>query len=121
MRRTIAVALLAFATIAGAGDQKPARQKGDQPKQQPAPIDPGIGRSLKLAKAKLTAAAGACASPAECDPASRAANRDAIALLEEAEKGFMAACQACSTEEKCDAERARIRDGRRSPGLAPCR
>jgi hypothetical protein len=76
-------------------------------------------RALFNAKRALKTAVDLCSAPGKCEQGS-GANREYISILEGADRNFIEACLACSTAEKCDAERDRIRDGKRSSGIAPC-
>jgi hypothetical protein len=77
-------------------------------------------RVLFNAKRALKTAVDLCSVPGKCEQGSSNVDREFIAILEGADRNFIEACLACSTAEKCDAERDRIRDGKRSPGTAPC-
>jgi hypothetical protein len=97
-----------------------------EPKRAAAPAKKGSGglseakRAVFNAKRALKTAVDLCDVPARCDPGSRNANKEYIQMLADADRNFIEACLACSTAEKCDAERDRIRAGKRSPGTAPC-
>jgi hypothetical protein len=110
-RIVIAAVAVALSTAAMASEK--TRAPTSKPKQ------PSMSE-LEQAKAAYRAAVGACARPDTCDPTASSANRDAVALLKDTEKQFMTACTACASEERCESERQRIRDGKRSVGRAPC-
>ena len=77
-------------------------------------------RTLMNAKRALKTAVDLCGNPGKCEQGSRNADREYMSLLEGADRSFIEACLACSTSERCEAERDRIRDGKRSQGTAPC-
>ena len=99
---------------------------GAEPKASPAQKGKTAGkptsaqRDLMNAKRTLKTAVDLCSVPGKCESGSSNADREFINMLESADRSFIEACLACSTAEKCDAERDRIRDGKRSPGTAPC-
>jgi hypothetical protein len=97
-----------------------------EPKRPAAPAKKGSGatpeakRAVMNAKRALKTAVDLCDVPGKCDPSSRTANKEYIQILADADRNFIEACLACSTVEKCDAERDRMRGGKRSPGPTPC-
>jgi hypothetical protein len=109
------------AAAQGATPPKAAAQPADAKKtKKKAPLPADVSKDLRLAKNSLRAAAGACSRPEQCDPSSRSADKESIALLDEAQEKFMLACRACASQESCESEAARIRGGKKSPGDAPC-
>ena len=117
MRRAIGATIMVLATMATAAEPaKPAPAPGKQG-AKPTPEQ----LQLKKAKQSFMAAAGACGRPEECDPGSRAANRDLVDLFKGAQANFMTACEACAQREACEAEAQRIGDGKTSLGFAPCK
>ena len=80
-----------------------------------------VSAELMVAKGQLMAAVGACNRPDTCDPMAKNHDREATRLLLQAEDRFMSLCETCSTHDLCDAERVKMRDGKRSRGVAPCR
>ena len=114
MVRIIVLGLaLSLATTAnGAAPSSKAKGKAGSPSE--------AQRVLFNAKRALKTAVDLCSVPGKCEQGSPSANREYIAILEGADRNFIEACLACSTAEKCDAERDRIRDGKHSQGLAPC-
>ena len=126
MKRHVLIAALLVATAASAAEPQAPATKSPPSTTKSAPSAtkkgsaPAPNKELQQAKTAFMAAAGACARPEHCDPASRSADKEAVALLRETEENFMTACQACAPVEKCEKEAARIRDGKRSFGNAPC-
>lgn len=123
MKRHVLIAALLLATTASAAETKPPAKKSAPAAKEAATKKgpaPAANKELRQAKTSFMAAVGACARPEQCDPSSRNSDKDAVNLLKETEETFMTACQACSTQEKCEKEAARIRDGKRSFGDAPC-
>jgi hypothetical protein len=115
MIRVIALAAaLSLATTASAATSKskssPA-QKGTMTEAK---------RALMNAKRALKTAVDLCSNPGKCEHGSRNADREYISMLESADRNFIEACLACSTPERCDSERDRIKDGKRSQGTVPC-
>jgi hypothetical protein len=80
-----------------------------------------VSSELKVAKNSLMSSVGACERPGTCDPQSKSADREQTRLLLQAEDRFMSVCQLCASREDCDAELQKMRDGKRSRGVAPCR
>ncbi len=100
---------------------------GAEPKPKASPAQKGKAsslseaqRTLMNAKRALKTAVDLCSNPGKCEQGSRNADREYISLLEGADRSFIEACLACSTAEKCDAERDRIREGKHSTGTRPC-
>ena len=123
MKRHVLIAALMMATAASAAEPKaPTKKSAPSAKDSGAKkgTAPAPNQELKQAKTSFMAAAGACARPEHCDPASRSADKEAVALLKDTEEKFMLACQACAPVEKCEREAQRIRSGKRSFGNAPC-
>ncbi|HEX9108103.1 MAG TPA: hypothetical protein VF832_12760 [Longimicrobiales bacterium] len=121
MIRVIIVAIgLSFATSARAAEPKP--KAGTSQKAKPGKAGPlsEAKRNLFNAKRALVTAVALCSAPGKCEQGARNADREYITMLEGADRNFIEACLACSTSEKCDAERDRIKDGKRSPGTIPC-
>jgi hypothetical protein len=113
IRIVVLAAALSLATGASAAQSKPkasTTQKGTTDAK----------RSLMNAKRALKTAVDLCSAPGRCEQGSAHADREYMSMLEGADRSFIEACLACSTPEKCDAERDRIRDGKRSSGSAPC-
>ncbi|GEJ57068.1 hypothetical protein [Anaeromyxobacter diazotrophicus] len=104
------VLLLALVATAPPRGGAPAR---------PAPTA-SSGAAVLRAKRAFRTALDLCAPPGRCEAGTKAADPEYVNLLKESEKKFMDACQACAPAEKCDAEAQRLREGKRSPGAAPC-
>ena len=112
----VARALLSAASSSrGAGSSTPPEGAALSPKTR------AVSSELKVAKGSLMAAVGACNRPDSCDPMAKNHDREATRMLLQAEDRFMSLCETCSTHDLCDAERAKMRDGKRSHGVAPCR
>lgn len=62
------------------------------------------------AKSNYMYAVEACDQPAHCDAAFR----------DDAEQAFMDACRACAPVERCEAERASIKEGSAKRNVNPC-
>ena len=80
-----------------------------------------IAAELRQSKNSFMTAVGACERPGLCDPDSKTSDRDTTRLLLNSEDRFMSLCQLCATRDDCEAERVRIRSGKRSRGVAPCK
>jgi formate-dependent phosphoribosylglycinamide formyltransferase (GAR transformylase) len=91
------------------------------PKNRPK-ADEAANRQAVVARAKkaFLASVAACERPGICDPKSPSVNRELLQGLEGAEKGFMQACTACASDERCEAERERIRGGGGRSTRSPC-
>ena len=117
VRMMVLAAALSFTTVAIGAEPKPKAspaQKGKTGTMTEAQ------RVLLNAKRTLKTAVDLCSNPGKCEQGSRNADREYINMLEGADRSFIEACLACSTSERCDAERDRIRDGKHSSGTAPC-
>jgi hypothetical protein len=120
MIRVIIVAVaLSLATSARAAEPKPKASTSQKAKGKAGSLSEAQ-RTLFNAKRALVTAVALCSAPGKCEQGSRNADREYISMLEGADRNFIEACLACSTSEKCDAERDRIKDGKRSPGTTPC-
>src|SRR6266568_8258607 len=117
LRIMVLAAALSFTTVATGAEPKP---KASPTSKGKASTVTAAKRSLLNAKRALKTAVDLCGNPGKCEQGSRNADREYISLLENADRNFIEACLACSTSERCDAERDRIRDGKRSMGTAPC-
>jgi hypothetical protein len=111
------VAGLLLLSAALAADAKPKSPAGAPPPAAPSK-DPKVG--LAKAKQALTVAVRLCDVPGRCEAGSRGADAEYVSMLQNAERNFMTACEQCSTAERCDQERERIRSGKRSPDDSPC-
>jgi len=80
-----------------------------------------VANELKVAKGSLMSAVGACNRADACDPMAKSHDREATRMLLQAEDRFMSLCETCSTHDLCEAERMKMRDGKRSRGVEPCR
>ncbi len=119
VRIVVIAAVLSLATGTYAAETKPkptSTQKG----KSGTPKASEAQRDLMNAKRMLKTAVDLCTVPGKCDSGASNADRETISMLENADRSFIEACMACSTAEKCDAERDRIRAGKRSSGYAPC-
>ncbi len=127
MKRGFLVAALCLVSVAYAADKKPTKkdtattQKDAGTAKKAPTLSKELSQELKTTKQAFMAAVGSCARPDLCDPGSRSANRELIDLVTSTEENFVTACRACSTDEKCERERQRIRDGKNSRGLEPCK
>ena len=111
-----ALLVLVVATLASAaGPSVPPEGAAMSPKTRI------VSAELKAAKGSLMAAVGACNRADTCDPMAKNHDRDATRLLLQAEDRFMSLCETCSTHDLCEAERAKMREGKRSRGVLPCR
>jgi hypothetical protein len=108
----VLVGTLAFVSHAWATDPK-AKNK---PKNSAA--DPKA--AVVVAKRAFRTAVQLCDVPGRCEMGSRSVQSEYLTMLQDTEKGFLQACERCSTSERCEAERQRIRDGKRSMGATPC-
>ncbi|HVP68142.1 MAG TPA: DUF4148 domain-containing protein [Anaeromyxobacteraceae bacterium] len=99
----------------GADSSSPPPEAALSPKTR------AVANELKVAKGSLMAAVGACNRPDTCDPTAKNHDREATRLLLQAEDRFMSLCETCATRDLCEEERAKMRDGKRSRGVAPCR
>ena|SRR6266702_6895996 len=117
VRIILMAAALSFTTVGYGAEPKPKASPAQ--KGKPSPVS-DAKRNLMNTKRALKTAVDLCSNPGKCEPGSRNADREYMSLLEGADRNFIEACLACSTSERCDAERDRIRDGKRSQGTAPC-
>jgi hypothetical protein len=119
MVRILVLALaLSLGPAAHAAEPKPKATVAQKSKTGAKPSN--VQRELMNAKRTLKTAVDLCGVPGKCESGSSNADREFINMLESADRSFIEACLACSTAEKCDAERDRIRAGKRSQGYAPC-
>jgi hypothetical protein len=119
VRIVVMAAVLSLATGAYGAESKP-KSTSTQKGKSGTPKATDAQRDLMNAKRTLKTAVELCSVPGKCEPGASNADRETISLLENADRGFIEACMSCSTAEKCDAERDRIRAGKRSAGYAPC-
>jgi hypothetical protein len=97
-------------------DAKPAKptHTSAAAKTQPATAakDPNFAErtAAKRAKSVFLFAMDACERPERCD----------AALRDDAETQFVAACRACASNDKCEAERVAIREGHATNFADPC-
>lgn len=99
----------AAAQKAATGDEsEAAKRRAAVLKRKEAPK--GESRMLMRSKGNFMFSVEACARPESCD-------RD---FLAEAEQRFMAACQACTTVERCEAERDLVKAGTAKKSVNPC-
>ncbi len=117
LRIMVLAAALSFTTVANGAEPKPKASPASKGKASPMSE---TKRSLMNAKLALKTAVDLCSNPGKCEQGSRNADREYMSLLEGADRSFIEACLACSTSERCEAERDRIRDGKHSQGTAPC-
>jgi hypothetical protein len=120
VRIFVLAAVLSFATAAHGAESKPKSTSTQKGKTGTAGKPSDAQRDLMNAKRTLKTAVDLCSVPGKCEQGSSNADREFMSMLEGADRSFIEACMACSTAEKCDAERDRIRAGKRSAGWAPC-
>jgi hypothetical protein len=90
------------------------------PKAKKKPVDPKKAE-LHQVKRAFEVVVGLCEKPGACEYTSKSRDEDLISLLQEKERAFVLACEACADKKACDDERQRIREGKPTPGYAPCK
>jgi hypothetical protein len=112
MKRTLSLLLLVAATAASAAPQKAAKTSPQKNETPAAPaVDPATREAATKARTHFRKMASLCPG-STCEPANKE-------LIERAEKSYLEACHACSTEARCEEDRAKIRDNT-SKRLGPC-
>jgi hypothetical protein len=112
MKRTFLPLLLLLAVPAAGAAEKPARAAVQKKETKPAPaVDSKLREAAARTRNTLRRLATVCPDK-KCDPAD-------LELIANAEKRYVEACRACSTEERCEEDRAKIRDNT-SKRFGPC-
>lgn len=110
-------AFLVVAGPAGAAEKKnrnkaPPAGRVDKESATPA-VDPKLKDASSRARFLFIRRVELCAPPQRCD-------RDTLGIIDEAEQRFVAACQACASEKKCEDDRATVRSGKAQSNFNPC-
>jgi hypothetical protein len=108
------------AQASGALHGSPTKRPPSKQKYKKPAVEEEQYRAIRTGKAAFMSAVGSCTKPEMCDPKSPARDPELVKLLQNTERTFVDACEACAPVDVCEAERVKIREGTASFRTNPC-